>query len=117
MSDLLDKIIAVSKEISPAPKRYAIVASTVKGSRKMSDYDKFAQLPQESIGMGSGCPIIPSPFSITKTIQKTKKFKRLNRQPKIKTKDVQVPAIMLMDMSAFEMPKFTAPIFTENNHG
>lgn len=113
MLDILEKIIAVSKDIGPPPKRYAIIASTVKGSRGMSDYDKFAQLPQESIGMGSACPIIPSPFGITKTIQKTKRFKRLNREPKIKTKNVQVPAIMLVNMSTLEPPKFTSPIFTQ----
>ncbi len=113
MNAMLERILAVSKEIGPPPKRYAIVASTVKGNQKMSDYDKFARLPLESIGLGSATPIIPSPFAITKTVRKTKRFRRLNRAPKIKVKDVQVPAVILMDTSIFEPPKFTAPMFTQ----
>ncbi len=112
MNAMLERILAVAKEIGPPPKRYAIVASTVKGNQKMSDYDRFAQLPPESIGMASVTPIIPHPFRIGKTVRKIKKFKRLNRPPKVKVKDVQVPAIMVMDMSIFDLPKFTAPMFS-----
>lgn len=113
MNAILERLLAVSKEIGPPPKRYAIVASTVKGKQKMSDYDKFAQLPPESIGLRSVTPVIPHPFRLTKTVTKTKKFRRLNRPPKIKVKDVQVPAVIVMDMSIFDPPKFTAPVFTE----
>jgi hypothetical protein len=119
-SDILDRIIAASQHLPPPPKEFAIIASRLKDNRGQSIYDRYKEmLDQEMISIAL-CPV---DFKITKTVDKAKSWKRLNRPAKVKVVKKKVPAIILMDLEFLKMPPTpefkwtTSPPKFEHNFG
>lgn len=101
-NEILDCIIAAKQHLPPPPKDFVVMASRLKDNAGQSVYGQLKEMIDKGV---FHLPLCPVDFRVSKTVDKVKKWKRLNRPAKTKTIKKEVPAITLIDIEALKITK------------